>query len=69
MIVGGYTLDLYCDDRRTCTGEGTEQFGGETASECRRLARRDGWTFYDHMRKVRCPSCSAAASEAPDHGR
>lgn len=71
MIVGCYTLDVYCEspvkicqDQRSpvfrykCFG----QFTGQTERECRAKAKRAGWVLRDG--RVRCPPC--AKSEEPD---
>jgi hypothetical protein len=45
MIVGCYTLHLYCD-RGECADGGTytpEEFTAEHGSECRKQARKRGW--------------------------
>lgn len=68
MIVGCYSVDLYCDGReggidpvcRVGYGyAGPPVYTGETEGECLRQARRDGWTFTrEHPRKAYCLSCS-----------
>lgn len=67
MIVGCYTMDLYCDEqgcknataRHTSDGRGAPpgQFYGETAGECRRAARRAGWKLSrrDGQGHASCP--------------
>ncbi len=75
MIVGGYTLDLYCEGQvgpcqcRTYRDGGMMdmcfgQFTGETASECRRKARRAKWRF-DKTETGYKPVCNSCRS----HGR
>jgi len=65
MIVGCYTLDLYCDNddcphRRDKDGGWHRcQYTGEFGAACRKEARKDGWTL-DHKRTL-CPSCNATA--------
>lgn len=62
MIVGGYTLDLYCDHKDhkpgTISSSG-EQFFGETFSQCKRLASRAGWKFSRNKSPAEayCPAC------------
>ena len=66
MIVGGYTLDLYCRDSaasKVTEGPdphayrtGFEQFYGRTYSECKRQAVKAGWRF-DKDDDVTCPWC------------
>lgn len=49
MVVGCYTLDLYCVRFRGCPHqaryhEGADgQYSAESEAACRRNARRDGW--------------------------
>lgn len=71
MIVGCYTMDLYCDNadrksegfRKTCT-EGWErsQYIGMSYSGCMRSAKKEGWRFRDG-RFSYCPKCSAKKSK------
>lgn len=68
MIVGGYTLDLYCRNHPTSGGslhtswgeEGVAQFTGRSVSGCRGLARRAGWRFV--AGDVLCPACVRASA-------
>ncbi len=61
-VAGAYSMHLYCDDT---AAHGTDnvyatvfrEFVGNTARECRRLARRAGWTFRRDG-TVLCPRCS-----------
>ncbi len=57
MIVGCYTMDLYCcapgcpvrpvaADTGAVAAMATAQFTGETASMCRHAARLAGWKLY-----------------------
>lgn len=68
MIVGCYTLHLYCrhaggkSDNRHLYGLSPAEFTGRTYSECRRTAMKHGWRF--HRAKgtpgdddVTCPWC------------
>lgn len=68
MIVGCYTLDLYCRFDGTSDGPqaGTvvhgynsqpHQFTGPTLSNCRAQARKRGWTFEDDD-DATCPMCN-----------
>lgn len=70
MIVGCYSVDLYCDNEDR-TGDkrckrrngplryGSDQYTGETEGECLRQARKEGWKFTrDRPRKAYCPACS-----------
>ena len=69
MIVGGYTLDLYCDEKN-CEHEydphwNPRQYTGERGSSCRAQARRDGWLLNRlHQGSARCPNCG----RKPDEG-
>jgi hypothetical protein len=71
VIVGAYVLHLYCRyapqseqklakdrafDARHYGGMG--EFGGETAGQARRAARRAGWRF--RKGDVTCPTCVAS---------
>lgn len=76
MIVGGYTLDLYCDNSEIKAGEVTDrhghdfqefphQFYAETGEACRRKARKQGWRL--DMRgagKAYCPKCTKRGKTA-----
>lgn len=67
MIVGGYTLDLYCDfpdeswEHRgysAAPGGGFAQFiHDENGAGARKMARRAGWKFERGGMRVICPSC------------
>jgi len=57
MLVGCYTLDLYCDNADcTDTRDGPWQYCAETGATCRREARDAGWIITDE--KQICPKCS-----------
>lgn len=73
MIVGAYTLDLYCDHPEhngfilssgkmlvLFNGKQVElahQFVGRTERYCRKQARKAGWVF-KRGREVVCPFCT-----------
>ena len=65
MIVGCYTIHLYCDDEkhdeRTHSRRGLQlfdfQFSGLTESECLRNARRGGWSVNRPRGLATCPIC------------
>ena len=64
-VVGGYTLDLYCDTGGEAFGEfcprhGRNQFTGQNERECLKAARLAGWSIKrgDMTDKAFCPSCS-----------
>lgn len=71
MIVGCYTLDLYCEnDRQYPDGthdfyEFPHQYTGETHAECNRQARKQGWKL-TRDKKAFCPKCSRRTKRAPD---
>lgn len=66
MIVGGYTLDLYCNttNPKHEYNEFPHQFYAETGSECRAAARRAGWKLDLKTGKAWCPKCERP-KEAP----
>jgi len=47
MVVGAYSLDLYCDNERVehSYKEFPHQFVGETFGECAKIARTRGWSI------------------------
>jgi len=52
MVVGCYTLDLYCDGDPECRmrkpthqGSPPAQYSADTEGECKALARKIGWVF------------------------
>jgi hypothetical protein len=71
VIVGTYTLDLYCDCCRPYERRGTgtkrgphpEQFVFKSERETMRQARKEGWTF--RKGKCRCRACSNEARSFP----
>jgi hypothetical protein len=64
MIVGCYTLDLYCDNpfHLDVYGEFPDQYFDEYGSVCMRQARNRGWLFTKDKntgeRIAICPRCS-----------
>lgn len=63
MIVGCYSLDLYCDTGHSKAESMREyqlaqrhQYTGHSEGECKRQARKDGWLFKRNG-KVFCPVC------------
>lgn len=68
MIVGCYTMDLYCDasdHKSVATRRGGWQYTGETAGECKRKAKADGWKFHRDG-EVSCPECAKAMKGGGD---
>ncbi len=71
MIVGAFTLDLYCDcckpyersPKSFRRGPHPEQFVGQTERECMQAARKEGWTFRTGF--ARCRKCSEEARSFP----
>jgi len=73
MIVGCYTLDLYCDkkERHTTLDGGryylkvdnrewiylSNQFTGETYGSCLKQARKEGWIVNRNKDKCLCKYC------------
>lgn len=58
MVVGCYTMDLYCDYTGPCRwSDFPSQYTGRTESECLRGARLDGWRFHGRPKLARCPKC------------
>lgn len=64
-IVGGYTLELYCENATPGDGRHYDfdaylnpaEYVGEYGSVCRTQARRDGWKLKRDGRAF-CPKCS-----------
>ena len=83
MIVGGYSLDLYCVHEKlpvayqsraeSCPpghhwwDEFPHEYYGNTERECKRQARKSGWKFING--DAVCPRCRRAPpSKGNDHG-
>jgi hypothetical protein len=65
MIVGCYTMDLYCDNRGETHIEEMQihghdkwpiQYTGHTEGKCKHKARQDGWRL--GKEKQLCPVCT-----------
>lgn len=56
MIVGCYSMDLYCDECGFGYGTDSASFAGETRGQCVRQARLWGW-LVGRERQL-CPKCS-----------
>lgn len=74
MIVGGYTLELYCDGEgcprqrpAVCGGNYSPlgEFSAETGEACRRAARRRGWRLDLRAGVAVCPECVKAGRRPP----
>lgn len=78
MIVGCYTVHLYCDFGKEGKRKGDSyklhggieayklehvmEFTGRTEGACFKEARKRGWRIYKAQGKAKCPSCSSAAA-------
>lgn len=66
MIVGCYTLDLYCDREEGEPQHGfrefPHQFTGHTEGDCMQDARARGWRFRDGA--AYCPKCAVTLKMA-----
>lgn len=70
MIVGGYAMDLYCENAgETLAGTIYDAYGhrydafprkfhGETALECRQQAYTRGWILRIAKGEAYCPMCA-----------
>lgn len=68
-IVGGYTMDLYCENEKPYP-DGIhpfqmfpQQFVGETRQECAREARKVGWKLNFQNYTAICPICNKKARQ------
>lgn len=59
MIVGGYTMHLYCDNDETRHPSKLhgKAYYGRTFTGCARQARQDGWFIEKRAGRVICPMC------------
>lgn len=63
MIVGGYTLDLYCDNEQAHGVKGVyNEYVHEFGATCRAMARKDGWKLTPEG-KAYCPLCGGKKLE------
>lgn len=60
MIVGGYTLDLYCEVQGCKTHHG---FGEATDGLARKAARAAGWTVKVTANECYCPAHKRSSGE------
>jgi hypothetical protein len=74
MVVGGYSLDLYCDfpdeswDHRgnaQFAGYGRADFAAESGPEARAQAKRAGWKIDRGQMRAICPTCQKAGRVLP----
>lgn len=72
MIVGGYTIHLYCDDPRhdaeyiLSLGRAEyldATFNGNTYNDCARQARKKGWILSHNRQSCICPNHSGKNPE------
>lgn len=67
MIVAGWVVDIYCDNREPdgdCDApykEDDDSVGGHTRKECERQLRRAGWMI--GRRYHLCPTCNARSDK------
>ena len=77
MVVGGYTLDLYCDfpdDKQwehmggaQYPGPGVQQFvHAENGAGARKAAKKAGWKIERGGMRALCPWCIARGRVLPD---
>jgi hypothetical protein len=70
MIVGCYSLDLYCDAERAYPDgihefrEFPHTFTAELGSVCRKRARKSGWKLDLKNFEAYCPKCNRPKHEA-----
>jgi hypothetical protein len=61
MIVAGYSMDLYCDNKEIHKyeyhGIGEAQFGDKSRAGCIKQARKCGWAINLKAWKCYCPQC------------
>ena len=55
MIVGGYTVHLYCDHPQADWKCGHGEYTGHNEAQCFKQARKDGWVIRLTDRTARCP--------------
>jgi hypothetical protein len=74
MVVGGYSLDLYCDfpdeaythrGSADFAGVGRGSFAAETGPVAKALAKRAGWWMDQRGTRALCPSCRKAGRVVP----
>lgn len=77
MIVGCYSLDLYCDSgvRRPYgtpghSGHdgGAVTYTGHTYAQCAKQAKQDGWRLDNGNRTCLCPICAKEFKKVPATG-
>jgi hypothetical protein len=66
MTIGGYTLDLYCENYLDQGLDGLHEFNefpkqyvNELGITCRKRAKKDGWVLHRDGRAY-CPKCVKA---------
>jgi len=76
MIVGCYSLDLYCDNFDIAKNQAEDRYGhryndfphqftGFSRAECVRNARRRGWIVNISGNKAYCPDCAKRHKNCP----
>lgn len=77
MIVGCYTMHLYCDGAKTCPNGGCKiggggesvppaQCTGQTRGECAAKAKKRGWRLNHRTDTALCPACAKAGVKPAD---
>jgi hypothetical protein len=63
VIVGCYTMHLYCDHAGHVSHRGGyhDEYTGQTAGACRKEARQEGWLFDLDHNTVYCHDCQRVA--------
>lgn len=68
MIVGGYSLHLYCDypdDDWRHLDLGKVEIAGHNEADCKRQAKAKGWSLDFGLYKALCPGCKAQGRKLP----
>ena len=78
MIVGCYSMDLYCDGSEDLHGNGRDgvhaykqfpqTFTGERRQDCEKAARNAGWMINNKTGIALCPVCSGKCKVRSYHG-
>ena len=55
QVVGGYELDLYCQNLQECRSEFS--FSGRNKTSATRQAKQAGWRVNWQKRMAKCPEC------------
>ena len=66
MIIGCYTLNLYCEVPE-CTEEMPWEYAGRTGGSCRQQARRQGWQLMLVYGVCVCLGCGKKGRRVQDY--